>query len=121
MGVAISPWAAFQLAFILVPLPTRLAELDSPVMLYDNDEIAHVGLAQDQRWRFRVDLDEIDPKYVSALLTIEDSRFYEHSGVDLLAIPVQRFKILPRGVSCLALYHYDAARASRATTTHAAL
>ena len=73
-------------SLIMVPLPTRLAELDSPVMLYDNDEIAHVGLAQDHRWRFRVDLDGIDPKYVSALLTIEDSRFYEHGGVDILAI-----------------------------------
>ena len=79
-------WAAFKVAFIVVPLPTRLATLDSPVMMYDNHEIAHIALAQDERWRYRVGLDEIDPNYLSALLEIEDSRYYEHGGVDLLAV-----------------------------------
>lgn len=40
----------------------------------------------DGRWRFQARLDEIDPLFVSALLSVEDKRFYRHSGVDWLAM-----------------------------------
>ncbi|MEQ9314580.1 MAG: penicillin-binding protein 1C [Henriciella sp.] len=36
----------------------------------------------DNYWRFRADLDEIDPVFVEALLEVEDQRFWRHGGVD---------------------------------------
>ena len=40
----------------------------------------------DGRWRFQARLDEVDPLFVSALLSVEDKRFYQHGGVDWLAM-----------------------------------
>lgn len=38
------------------------------------------------RWRLPVDIDEVDPRFIAMLLAFEDKRFYEHGGVDPLAI-----------------------------------
>ncbi len=36
----------------------------------------------DGRWRFGVDLDQIDPDFVDALVRVEDKRFWDHHGTD---------------------------------------
>ena len=36
-------------------------------------------------WRFKVSLDDVDPRFVEMLVAYEDKRFFEHSGVDPLA------------------------------------
>lgn len=41
---------------------------------------------EDGRWRLPVDLEAVDPAFITALLTIEDARFYAHYGVDPLAL-----------------------------------
>ncbi len=38
------------------------------------------------RWRFRAQLDDVDPRYLAMLLAYEDKRFRSHRGVDLLAL-----------------------------------
>ena len=40
----------------------------------------------DGRWRFAAKIDEIDPQFIEALIAVEDKRFYDHFGVDLLAV-----------------------------------
>ncbi|MBY9066553.1 penicillin-binding protein 1C [Hyphomonas sp. WL0036] len=40
----------------------------------------------DGRWRFGVDLDEIDPDFVDALVRVEDKRFWTHNGTDWLGL-----------------------------------
>jgi penicillin-binding protein 1C len=40
----------------------------------------------DGRWRFGVDLDEIDPDFVDALIRVEDKRFWDHHGTDWLGL-----------------------------------
>jgi len=37
-------------------------------------------------WRYNVTLDDVSPRYIDALLTYEDQRFWQHPGIDLLAI-----------------------------------
>tara|TARA_R110000796_G_scaffold27004_10_gene74591 strand:- start:3978 stop:6035 length:2058 start_codon:yes stop_codon:yes gene_type:complete len=37
---------------------------------------------EDGRWRFRGDLDKIDPEFIEALVRVEDKRFYTHRGTD---------------------------------------
>lgn len=41
---------------------------------------------EDGRWRLAADLDGIDPRFIEALLAVEDRRFYSHGGVDFQAI-----------------------------------
>ncbi len=70
----------------LLPLPTRLGFVDSTVVSFRDGSPAHVFLSPDEKWRVRVDLDEVDPRYVEALLELEDRRFWSHGGVDPTAI-----------------------------------
>ncbi|MEL6872364.1 MAG: transglycosylase domain-containing protein, partial [Pseudomonadota bacterium] len=38
------------------------------------------------RWRLKAELQNIDPRFIEALLVVEDERFYGHHGVDFLAV-----------------------------------
>ena len=40
----------------------------------------------DEKWRFPVVVEKLDPAYVQMLLAFEDQRFYQHPGFDLLAM-----------------------------------
>lgn len=68
------------------PLPERLYTPSSPLLLYRDGTPAHLFLAQDDRWRTKVSIADIDTKYIDALLTIEDKRFYTHPGFDPISI-----------------------------------
>jgi penicillin-binding protein 1C len=70
----------------LVPLPARLSSAHSVVVEYRDGAPAHVFLAPDERWRVPTVLEEVDPAYLRALLTLEDKRFHWHMGVDPLAV-----------------------------------
>ncbi len=69
-----------------VPLPERLEARGSTVVLYEDGSVAHAFLSEDERWRIHSDLEEIDPRYVKALVQFEDHRFWQHPGVDVIAL-----------------------------------
>jgi penicillin-binding protein 1C len=69
-----------------VPLPARLGSAHSPALLDAEGDELHVALAPDDRWRLPTDLRRVDPAYLSALLAVEDARFYAHPGVDPAAV-----------------------------------
>ncbi len=73
-------------AAALVPLPDRLGDAGSQVVLWQDGTVAHVFLADDDRWRVPVTLADVDPAYVTALVALEDERFHGHPGVDPVAI-----------------------------------
>jgi membrane peptidoglycan carboxypeptidase len=56
------------------PLPQRSTILDA-----DGEVLAHVF----EQNRVSVPLTEVSRNFVKALLAVEDSRFYDHSGIDL--------------------------------------
>ena len=60
-------------SFYWKPLPSRLSENHSPVVLYKDGQVSYY-ISPDERWR-TVHLENIDPAYLEALLTIEDKRF----------------------------------------------
>jgi penicillin-binding protein 1C len=72
------------LAF-LVPLPDRDARW-SVVIEYRDGRPAYVFLAPDDKWRLQTHLDRVDPKFVEALVAVEDKRFWDHHGVDPIAV-----------------------------------
>ncbi|KCZ93630.1 penicillin-binding protein 1C [Hyphomonas hirschiana VP5] len=51
----------------------------------------------DGRWRFGVDLEEIDPEFVDALVRVEDKRFWDHHGTDWLGLTRAAFDSLLAG------------------------
>lgn len=55
-------------------------------VLYDrHGELLSARLSDDGQWRFPLE-DEVPEKFFNALLTFEDKRFYDHHGVDGLAL-----------------------------------
>ena len=76
--------------------------LQIPMQIYsaDGELIAQYG----EKRRIPVTLDQIPPEMVKAFIATEDSRFYEHHGVD----PVGIFRVLRPRVT-RGEYHYPAA------------
>lgn len=52
----------------------------------EHGELLHVLLADDERYRIRTRPQDVDPTFLDLLITYEDQRFYQHSGVDWLAM-----------------------------------
>jgi len=53
--------------------------------------------APDGRWRLPVSLDEVDPHYIDMLIAYEDRRFYDHHGVDPLAMARAAWQFVSHG------------------------
>jgi penicillin-binding protein 1C len=68
--------------------PPDLARLQShSVMVLAKDgQILRAFSASGGAWRFPVQPDQVDPKYLRFLIAYEDRRFYYHPGVDPLAV-----------------------------------
>ncbi len=79
--------AAFVLAAAhLVPLPTRLTTPASPVLRYRDGTPFYVFLSPDEKARIAPRPGDVAPKYVEALLRLEDKRFRWHPGFDPIAL-----------------------------------
>ena len=46
----------------------------------------HAWLAKDQQWRIKASLDEISPEFKKAIIYKEDKYFYNHPGVNMIAV-----------------------------------
>lgn len=78
LGMAAAAW--------LTPLPERMSLPGSRVMEYADGSPMCVFLTPDEKWRIPVRVDEVDGKYIEALIKYEDKRFFHHPGVDPLAV-----------------------------------
>jgi penicillin-binding protein 1C len=67
------------------PLPD-LKVATSPEILDRDGRLLRAFVVADGRWRLPIALDEVDPRYLAMLQTIEDRRFRNHAGVDLPAL-----------------------------------
>jgi penicillin-binding protein 1C len=85
LAVAVTAAAGYAAAH-LVPLPDRLQEADSQVITWRDGQAAHVFLSEDDKRRIPVELHRVDPAYVEALIALEDERFWDHPGVDPIAV-----------------------------------
>ncbi len=85
MAIALSV-VGIWLAMWLIPLPERLDVPMSSMVTYADGKPAHVFLADDDRWRLEVRHDEVDPAYIEALIELEDRRYFDHPGVDPIAV-----------------------------------
>lgn len=66
------------------PLP---AELTVSTEVQDRDgELLRAFATPDGYWRLETRLDQVDKQFVDMLVTYEDKRFWDHEGVDILAL-----------------------------------
>lgn len=64
-----------------------LLQVETSVEVLDrNGALLRAYTVADGRWRLGVDLSQVDPSYIGALLAYEDKRFYDHDGVDPQAL-----------------------------------
>ena len=77
-------------------LPPVLAETSVEV-LDRNGRLLRGYTVEDGRWRFSVTLDAVDPKLVDMLVAYEDKRFWDHPGVDVVAIARAVYQALRNG------------------------
>ncbi|HZS65329.1 MAG TPA: penicillin-binding protein 1C [Xanthobacteraceae bacterium] len=70
----------------LDPMPRVRALEYSTVVLDRNGRLLRPYPISEGRWRLRTTVADIDPRYLKQLLAYEDKRFYQHRGVDLLAL-----------------------------------
>lgn len=71
----------------LGPLPLDEARKVSTSVVDRNGKLLRAYAMPDGRWRLPVDAKKaVDPTYLKLLLAYEDRRFYEHGGIDPLAL-----------------------------------
>ena len=74
------------LIFYAFCLPRTLFKVPYSVVLEDaQGQLLAAQIAEDGQWRFPTN-DSLPNKFVQALLTFEDQRFYRHPGVDMRAL-----------------------------------
>ncbi|MBQ7248730.1 MAG: penicillin-binding protein 1C [Deltaproteobacteria bacterium] len=79
------------------PFPVERLQLAPSLRILDRrGEPLRFFLAPDGCWRFPVTLEEVTPELLTAIVQLEDRRFYHHPGVDPLAVARAFFSNLRR-------------------------
>ncbi|WP_371815119.1 penicillin-binding protein 1C [Bradyrhizobium sp. CCBAU 51753] len=82
----------------LGPLPLDQARQVSTTVIDRNGKLLRAYAMADGRWRLPADAKtSVDPTYLKFLFAYEDKRFYEHHGVDPLALSRAAFQLGTRG------------------------
>ncbi|MFZ2098941.1 MAG: penicillin-binding protein 1C, partial [Oricola sp.] len=81
----------------LGPPPLEAARVSSKLVLDRNDKLLRPFTTPNGLWRLPVSVTEVDPDYFKLLLAYEDKRFYEHGGVDGIAIGRAVWQFLSNG------------------------
>jgi penicillin-binding protein 1C len=85
-------FTAVALAIILLvlslftPLPKPLVSLPYATTMIDkNGNLLGAQISSQEQWHFK-STDKLNPKYVTALVQFEDKRFFQHFGIDFIAL-----------------------------------
>mgnify|MGYP001822566491 CR=1 FL=1 len=75
------------IAWVSIPLPDPPFPEDSGSVVLDaQGEVLHTYLAEDEQWRFRLEVGGFSDKLETAVVMAEDRRFRSHPGVDVLSL-----------------------------------
>jgi len=71
----------------IMPLPAELLHRPNAGFVYSREgKLLTAFTSSDQFWRLPVTLDEISPKAIASVITIEDRYFYQHPGVNPVSL-----------------------------------
>lgn len=91
-------WGGFRLyAANLLPLDLAALEERSAVVLDRNGKLLRPFAMASGRWRLPITAQEVDPRYLSMLIAYEDRRFWQHGGVDPVALVRASWQMLRSG------------------------
>ena len=93
--------SAFLLFFLLdhiYPFPKEQLTKEPTVIISDKEGVPlRFFLPKDKQWRFPVELKDIDPDLINAVIQSEDRWFYSHPGVNPAAIARALYKNIEAG------------------------
>jgi penicillin-binding protein 1C len=91
--------AALAIATAIIAGPPPLGQtLDYSTLVVDREgQLLRPYPTPEGRWRLRAIREDVDPRFVSALLAYEDKRFESHFGVDPLALARAALQLICRG------------------------
>jgi penicillin-binding protein 1C len=69
----------------------------STLVLDRNGKLLRPYLTSEGRWRLPATREEVDPRFLDALLIYEDKRFWHHPGVDPLALMRAAYQLVTHG------------------------
>ncbi len=69
----------------------------SHVVLDRNGRLLRAYATKEGRWRLPATVADVDPRFLKLLFSYEDKRFYEHHGVDPLAMGRAAFQLVTQG------------------------
>ena len=86
-GAAALAWGGIEVAAQrLGPVDLKETEQTSITVLDRKDQLLRAFTTADGRWRMPLEVEDVDPRYLDILMAYEDRRFYQHDGVDYLAV-----------------------------------
>lgn len=91
-------WLALLAADRLWPLPLHEVAPARVVVAQDGTPLWRFADKQGV-WRYPVTLDDVSPRYLQALIQYEDRWFWDHPGVNPLAMPARPGRTSPPGAS----------------------
>ncbi|SFV59246.1 Multimodular transpeptidase-transglycosylase [hydrothermal vent metagenome] len=77
---------SFLIFDYFVPMDISATKDISRVVKSSDESWLYAQTNSSDKWRFGIDIEEIDPHYIDMLLAFEDRNFYSHYGVDILAM-----------------------------------
>lgn len=82
----------------LVALGPRPAAPDTSHVVIDREgRLLRAYATPEGRWRLKASVDDVDPRFLTMLLAYEDKRFYDHPGIDPLALGRAAFQLASQG------------------------
>ncbi|ATN36075.1 penicillin-binding protein 1C [Rhizobium sp. ACO-34A] len=79
------------------PPPLQGAATVSAEVLDADGQLLRAFATKDGLWRLKTTAADVDPQLVKMLVAYEDRRFYEHSGIDLMAFGRAGWQLLTNG------------------------
>ena len=79
------------------PPPIDRAGQVSAEVLDADGQLLRAFATPEGRWRLKTDVSDVDPQFLRMLVAYEDRRFYDHHGIDALAIGRAALQLVTNG------------------------
>lgn len=77
---------AFLLYDFYYPVDISKVQNQSRIVTDKDGAWLYAQMNREDKWRFALDIKQVDPSYIAMLLAFEDKNFYQHFGVDIKAM-----------------------------------
>lgn len=86
VGLAAGSWWLYRAIDQIGPLSLAAGESTSVTVVDRKGHLLRAFTTPSGRWRLPLSHNEVDKRYLALLFAFEDKRFYEHHGIDVLAM-----------------------------------